>query len=136
MADAAEEVLDALKEFSTRVWGYDEDKATMAARILWQCRTEVATGAALGSVAGAYAGLGVLSMPGWAVGAFGGIVLGTVHCVSLKGIPAAGLHQLLHSSNQTMHTQDLNLLVAQHNGNVRLQQEMDRLVALSLASHG
>lgn len=85
MADAAEEVLDALKEFSTRVWGYDEDKATMAARILWQCRNEVATGAALGSVAGAYAGLGVLSMPGWAVGAFGGIVLGTVHCVSLKG---------------------------------------------------
>lgn len=131
MPDNDEPILQALTGFASQVWGYNEDKARMAAEILWQCRKPILAGGVAGGLFGAEAGFGVLSIPGWAVGAFGGIVLGAMTCSGVKGPGAMGMHEILRSSQRSTPILDMNLLVAQHRGDMRLQQKMDMLLNLN-----
>lgn len=128
MADADKEVIETLKDFASQAWGYDDDKARMAAEILWQCRKSIIAGGVAGGALGAYAGLGIFSIPGWAIGAFGGIALGGMACTGFKSPSAMGMHQVTQTSQNSTPIMDMSLLVAQHRGNTRLKQEMDVLV--------
>lgn len=103
----------------------------MAAEILWQCRKRILAGGVTGGIAGAELGFGILSLPGWAVGAFGGIVLGAMTCSGIKGPGAMGLHGILHTFQRSTPILNMNLLVAQHRGDMRLQQQMDMLLNLN-----
>lgn len=136
MSGESEPVLDMLKSFASQVWGYNDDEAEMAADVLYQCRRQITTGAVVGGATGAALGLGVASIPGWAVGAFGGIVAGALRCGAVKGIPAMGLHRILHASNELPIPENENLWMASSSRDNRLKQEMDRLIALRQYTNG
>jgi hypothetical protein len=128
-----EDVLEMLTQFATGAWGYSADRAEMAARIIWQCRGAALAGGIAGGYGGAVAGMGIASIPGWAVGAFGGILAGTLACSAIKGIPAIGFSQIQQASNETPPSpQNVTLLVASYRGDAALKQEMERLLRIAV----
>jgi hypothetical protein len=68
MPENDEQVLQALNGFTNQVWDHNEEKARMAAEILWQCRTSILTGGVTGGIAGADLASAACRFSGWQLG--------------------------------------------------------------------